>query len=216
MTLQDQIDNAPDGNFKYTTIGQMHFEIERYTWNGKGVSPTKEPLADDMEVGPGQDMFITFTINTADVRDSSYPESRRNVKIVSGATSWAETVHPSLIAVFGKDWLKSAEGSYVAFQDVDNSEGREKVDGSLWGVPRFTAKYANLAEATQADADLRNGGNATSTVVDLSQAVETAKQLMTALSTTDRGKVFAQMKDTGELETFTPEQINDIFTQAGL
>ena len=219
MSLQDMLNNAPaQESFKYTTIGLMTFELERYTWNGKGVPPTKEPLADGMKVEQGQDMFITFTIDSTDVRTSNYPESRRNLKVVSGPTSWSETVLPSLIAVFGKDWLKTASGSYVAFQDVDNSEGRTKDDGSLWGVPQFTAKYANLAEATQADADLRNGGNA-STAADLSEIVEEMRQVFKMVKATDRGDINTEgspyqiLADMGKLGAFTAQQVEDAFGQ---
>lgn len=220
MSLQDQIDNAPEATtFRYTNIGLLTISFVRGTWQGKGEAPLKEDYVDGMTVGDGQFLEMRIEVDPTHINPTRYIHTR-NVQIVrssgSRLTSFSETVEPSLIAVFGKNWVTATSGQYVAFQDVDNSEGREKDDGSLWGVPKFIAKYASLAEATRADADLRNGGNAASSSVDLSELVEEARQLATALQAKERGPVFGAMNDSGRLAGLTGEQINDIFTQAGL
>lgn len=222
MNIQDQIDSAPEAReFRYTNIGLLTIDFIRLTWHGKGVAPTREVLVDGMEVKPGDhSLEAMFEIDCTPVRSNGFVVKRKtNIERSSGTrvTSWSKIVEPSLVKVFGKKWVTSASGKYVAMQDTNNLEGRKRDDGSLWSVPQFLESYPDLGAAQAADEALRSSnGPATDTTGLIAELVKEAKQLAVAFGTTERGPVFTQMDDSGRLGNVTPEQINDIFTQAGL
>lgn len=218
-TMQD-----PPTKDLYKNFGLVKAWLAEQIWPGDDARPNYMPRS-------GASSKKTWVVFQSDMSEFSpntkYPKFQREIAIMSSVDGmpqdWDTIIEPSLIKLFGKDYANkifnddgSAKPFYAQWENAPRSDGMtSNTTGNVFTVPSFLAIYSDNA-STQAALDQIKGGNATSSTVDLSQAVQTARQLMTALSTTDRGKVFAQMNDTGELETFTPGQINDIFTQAGL
>ena len=159
--LNEAIENAPEAGFVNINYGKLEFAVQVLSWKDK--KPVRIPYDEDTDLKKGESLELSFKVGISELNPKIDFDYERQVRIVkSSATAksdWTETVEPSLVKVFGKDWATVLTGKkqfYVAVEDVPTVTGNKtklRDDGSggtLYKTPKFVAKFKNLAECKAA------------------------------------------------------------------
>ncbi len=157
--LADYIDNAPEAGFVPINYGPLETTPQVLKWeeNSDGVRrPNREPLGKGQNVPEGATLEMGFTVELPDMNPNLEFNYERSIAVRRSSarekSDWSEIVEPSLVAAFGKDWVKRIVGKkvYVEVEDVPNYNGRVTKAGKVWSVPKFLAAYKDKAQCEKA------------------------------------------------------------------
>lgn len=172
------VDEAPEAGFANQQFGRLTVLPQIIHWEGaKGSKKTKvaRPVTEDtQDLARGESFELVFTVHISELNPSLEFEYERGVIVRKSSdrelTDWTEIVEPSLIAVFGNDWASEvAKEPYVQVEGTPNVAGKRADSGKAYDVPKFIARYADLAECLAAREE-RYGGGATTAATDNSSA----------------------------------------------
>jgi len=158
--INEAITNAPDAGFVNQNYGKLTMYPKIVSWGKPGADGKKEkherPMKSGDKAGPGESIEMFFHVDIAEFNPALNFAYERNVAIrkstAKDKSDWTEIVEPSLVAVFGADWLKQAVARpYVCIEDVANCNGAtSKKSGKVLTVPKVIARYANAVECKAA------------------------------------------------------------------
>lgn len=171
--LGEIVDNAPTAGFgPNTNYGKCSYIIELSKWDNDEKKFVTRPWTGHDKPAEREVVQFTFRIDVTELNKALEREWKRRVdvrksgKLSNGEknpkalTDWEEIVQPSLIALFGKDWMKKlSKGIYVEVEDVQtvalDKEGNPKSFTTDTGThvntaPRFTRAFKSKAECQAA------------------------------------------------------------------
>lgn len=223
MSFADKVkkaaEEAPSAGYVNVNFGKLTTAVNILEWKEvDGVrTPIRTPFQEDQEVKKNQNLELTFKIEISELNPKLDFDYERNVLIKKSSTDgkfltdWSEVVLPSLEKVFGADWataVTSKKGVYVAAEHCD-SVIAPKPGKKNYGVPKFIAKYKDLATCTAAR-DERYGSKAGIEEEETALGVPTsvidqAKALFKSLGNNE--KQFKKMLDGKPFGEYEPEAI---------
>lgn len=169
--LTELVNDAPQaGGGPRINYGKCTFDVVIMAWKeADGVrSPDARPFKKGEVLKNGEYLQITFHVDIQEFNPSLEFTYDRRVDVKKSGprakTDWSETVEPSLLKTFGKEWTKKiGKGVYVEVEDaetvVTDKEGKAKGWTSQDGkfhvnmVPRFTRAFKSKAECNAARED---------------------------------------------------------------
>jgi hypothetical protein len=194
-SLASAVENAPEAGFVNVNFGRLTATAQIISWGAKDPATNKSqklvrPLKPGDSAKEGETTELKFSVNIAEFNPVLTFAYERTVPIkVSSArakTDWTEIVQPSLIAVFGSNWIKIIKQQpYVAVEDAVNFNGNTSAKtGKAYGVPKFLATFANSAEC-KAARDARYSSGHSNADAELTAVVEQVKGLISAVGNVD-------------------------------
>lgn len=209
--VKQAVDSAPAAGFVNTNFGRLETKLNVLKWTGsKGERKVERfPFTEDYELKKGEDLEISFKVYISELNPNLEFDFERNVLIKTSSadgkflTDWSETVLPSLVKVFGEDWISKVvtnkKAVYVAVETVDSlikpKEGKKN-----YGTVRFVKQFPSL-DACKSARDEMYGqpGEEVEDDGELgipSAVIEQAKALYTSLGKND--KQFKSMMKSSE------------------
>lgn len=162
--------DAPEAQeFTFQNFGKLSMYLQTLAWvkdeeSGKNKAQ-RARVPDGQNPAPGSAVEIVFEVDVQELNPTLEFQYSRAVPWKSSAnkgkpnvilTDWSEIVLPSLVKVFGKEWVaKVKKQPYICVEDVANVNGSAgKTSGKVWRVPRFVKMYKSVKECV-ADRDER-------------------------------------------------------------
>lgn len=169
--MKKQIDEAPEAQpFVNANMGKLTITPYVMNWTedetGKRM-PERKELPEDYELQKGENFELLFSVDIQELNPALQFKYERNVQIRKSnlevephiLTDWSEIVEPSLLAVFGANWLEAVmKQPYVEIEDVPNITGRkgkpkDGKEGKIFGVPKFVHTFKSHSECEAAHAE---------------------------------------------------------------
>jgi len=202
--LNELVEEAPQAGFgPNINYGKCTMEVQIMAWEtvDDARSPKPRPFVKGEQLKQGEYLQIEFHIDVTEFNPALQNEYKRRVDIRKSGpkaqTDWSETVEPSLLKVFGKDWAKKiGKGVYVEVEDAETVQldktGKPKSFTAQSGkvyvntVPRFLHVFKSKAECQAAREERYSKANGSSGNIDLdsgipADVVATAKGLIQAV-----------------------------------
>lgn len=169
--LQALIDKAPEAGFASYSYGKLSFQPMVQTWqdtdqivDGKAKrKPVAVPYREGQgELKEGQDAAFEFTVGIREFNPALDFDFVRLVvlkknkvdpqsKEVLIKTDWDEIVLPSLIQVFGANWLAEIrKGVYVQIEAVPQIGAKKTEGGKVYTTIKFIKVFASREECRAA------------------------------------------------------------------
>lgn len=188
------IAEAPDAGFVNANYGRVTVLPQIVSWSKQKDPQTGKskkivrPMTKGDAPKNGESLELLIAVDIAEFNPALEFRYERNIAIRKSTpkdkSDWTEIVEPSLIAVFGKDWLsKVVARPYVQIEDVANVNGitSKKSPNKVLTVPKFVAAYASMIECKAARDARYSSGSESDAEAALNAAVDQVRGLITAL-----------------------------------
>jgi hypothetical protein len=207
--LNKAIDDAPIAGYANVNYGKVSLSVQAVSWKDR--QPIKRELTKKEPLKEGENVQLVFKVDIQEfnpVLDFTY---ERNVDVKKSSprtkTNWTEIVEPSLIAVFGKDYLKAlVKSPYVLVEDVADVNGRQTAKGKDLTTIKFLKAFKNKAEC-EADRNTRfagrkNGSSGDELTMDNGIPASVIKQAQGLIASVgeDQAKVMLAGKPLGDYD----------------
>jgi len=159
--LQSVIDNAPEEReIMWSRFGKLSVTPQVIVWSEVDGKRQPNRLAyDGKPLVAGETLELVFLVDIQEFNPSLTFVYERSVTIKKSGprrkTDWSEIVEPSLVAVFGKDWIIHADGNYVEAQDVPTVTGRMTKNDKPLNTIKLVRSFASRAECLAAYEGIR-------------------------------------------------------------
>jgi hypothetical protein len=166
--LSELVDDAPVAGFgPQVNFGKCTMEVIINSWDNDAKKFNTRPFVKGEQLKQGEYLQITFKVDVTELNPALTNEYKRRVDVKKSGnkakTDWSETVEPSLVSVFGKEWTKRiGKGVYVQIEDAETVEVNRQGELKGWDkdgkhytntVPRFLAAFKSKAECETARAE---------------------------------------------------------------
>jgi hypothetical protein len=166
--LNELVEEAPQaGGGPRVNYGKCTMDVVIMAWKDENGTRTPDvrPFKKGEVLKNGEYLQITFNVDLQEFNPALEFTYARRVDIRKSGprskTDWSETVEPSLLKIFGKEWSKKiGKGVYVEVEDVEtvvtDKEGKPKSWTSQDGkvhvntAPRFLRAFKSKAECMAA------------------------------------------------------------------
>ncbi len=188
--IGEMVTNAPEAGFAPINYGKLSVVAQVLAWkqdpdDEKKRNPVRSELQKGQKLGKGEILELKFSVDVSEFNPALEFQYERTISVRKTSarekTDWTEIVEPSLLAVFGKEWIKAvAKHPYVEVEDVPNVLGKVSgKSGKTFGVPKFLRIFASAAEAKKAREDrFGAAGEAAANVLPPDQTIGQVKSLI--------------------------------------